>query len=176
MIIDARGLHGLACRKSAPRHVRHSQLNDVIWRTVKKTQTPANEKPVTSRWETSDCSGPGSFRGHAENRWHGTSQSQTPMPRHTYHLRRSQLVQPPRICCKQDDKVLHHLVNPFVGSHRCGDKRRWCSESAEFIEDLGRRITLITGEPLETTYLFERISVTLQWGDAVAFRNTFPVL
>ena len=50
----------------------------------------------------------------------------------------------------------------------------WCSESVEFIEDLGRRITLITSEPLETTYLYQRISVTLQRGNAVAFRNTFP--
>ena len=50
----------------------------------------------------------------------------------------------------------------------------WWSESAKFIEDLGRRITLITGELMETTYLFQRISVTLQRGKAVAFRNTFP--
>ena len=49
----------------------------------------------------------------------------------------------------------------------------WCFESAEFIKDLGRRITVITGEPLEATYLFQRISVTLQRGNEVAFRNTF---
>ena len=45
-IVDARWLHGLACRKSVPRHVRHSQLNTLIWRTVKKTQTPANKEPI----------------------------------------------------------------------------------------------------------------------------------
>ena len=45
-MVDARGLHGPACRKTAPRHVRHSQLNDVIWRAAKKTQTPANKEPV----------------------------------------------------------------------------------------------------------------------------------
>ena len=33
-----------------------------------------------------------------------------------------------------------------------------------------QRGTLITDEPLETTYLFQRISVTLQRGNAVAFR------
>ena len=33
--VDARGLHGLACRKSGPRHIRHSQLNDLIRRAVK---------------------------------------------------------------------------------------------------------------------------------------------
>ena len=29
-----------------------------------------------------------------------------------------------------------------------------CPQSAEFIEDLGRRITTINNEPLETTYLY----------------------
>ena len=33
-------------RVVAPLHVHHSQLNDVIWRAVKKTQTPVNKQPV----------------------------------------------------------------------------------------------------------------------------------
>ena len=35
-MVDARVLQGLSCRKSAARHRRHSQLNDLIWRAVKK--------------------------------------------------------------------------------------------------------------------------------------------
>ena len=44
--VDARGLHGLACRKSAPRHQRHSQMNDLIWRAVKRAEIPAVKEPV----------------------------------------------------------------------------------------------------------------------------------
>ena len=44
--VDARGLHGLACHKSEPRHIRHSQLNDLIWRAVKKAQILASKKPI----------------------------------------------------------------------------------------------------------------------------------
>ena len=40
-LIDASGLHGLACRMSSPCHTHHSQFNDIIWRAVKKTQIPA---------------------------------------------------------------------------------------------------------------------------------------
>jgi hypothetical protein len=36
--VDARGLHGLSCRRSAGRHTRHSQLNDIIWRCLCPTQ------------------------------------------------------------------------------------------------------------------------------------------
>ena len=48
----------------------------------------------------------------------------------------------------------------------------WCNQSAQFIEDLS--INAITNDPLETTYLFQRLSVALQRGNAVAFSNTFP--
>ena len=44
--VGARGLHGLACRKSTPRHIRHSQLNDIIWRAVKKAQISASKEPI----------------------------------------------------------------------------------------------------------------------------------
>ena len=44
--VDARGLHGLACRRSAPRKQRHSHLNDIIWRAMKRAQIPAVKEPV----------------------------------------------------------------------------------------------------------------------------------
>ena len=50
----------------------------------------------------------------------------------------------------------------------------WCPQSVEFIEDLGRRITTIINWPLETAYLYQRMSVRLQRGNADVFRNTFP--
>ena len=34
--VGARDLHGLSCRQSAPRHVRHSLINDIIWRAIKR--------------------------------------------------------------------------------------------------------------------------------------------
>ena len=45
-MVDARGLRSLACPKSAPCHIRHSQINDLIWRAIKKAQIPANKEPI----------------------------------------------------------------------------------------------------------------------------------
>ena len=45
-MVDSRGLHSLACCKSAPRSIRHSQLNDLIWRAIKKAQIPASKEPT----------------------------------------------------------------------------------------------------------------------------------
>ena len=45
-MVDARGLYSLACRTSAPRDIRHSQLNDLIWWAIKKAHIPANEESI----------------------------------------------------------------------------------------------------------------------------------
>jgi hypothetical protein len=45
--------------------------------------------------------------------------------------------------------------------------------AADFLNDLGRRITAVSGEPREAFYLFQRISVTLQRFNAVLLHDTF---
>ena len=45
--VDARGLHGLSCRRSAPRQQRHSHLNDIVWRAIKRAQMPAVKEPIS---------------------------------------------------------------------------------------------------------------------------------
>ena len=63
-----------------------------------------------------------------------------------------------------------------------GDTRRhansyWNSRFLEpiidAIEDIGRRIPVITEEPFETIHLFQRTSVAIQRGNAVSFMSTF---
>ena len=44
--VDAKGLHGLSCRKTSPCQIRHVQLNDIVLRAVKKAQYPAVKEPV----------------------------------------------------------------------------------------------------------------------------------
>ena len=44
--VNARGLHGFSCRNSASRYQRHSNLNDIIWRAVKRASIPAVKEPV----------------------------------------------------------------------------------------------------------------------------------
>ena len=37
----------------------------------------------------------------------------------------------------------------------------WDIEAIEFIEILGKRITTVTNKPMETQYLFQRISIAI---------------
>ena len=90
--VSARGLHGLACRRSGPRHQRHSQPNDILWRAFKKAPVPAvKEPPGLSRDDGKRPDGSRCCHGQKANRWHGMSQYQTPMPTHTSLTRRPRL-------------------------------------------------------------------------------------
>jgi len=42
----------------------------------------------------------------------------------------------------------------------------------ELIQEIGRRITAVTEDTTETVFLFQRLSVALQRGNAVAFLAT----
>ena len=42
-----------------------------------------------------------------------------------------------------------------------------------FLREIGKRLTTISGDIRETSFLFQRISVTLQRYNAVAFRGSF---
>ena len=45
-LVNARGLHGLSCRRSAGRHARHSLLNDTIWRAFNKAGVQSTKEPT----------------------------------------------------------------------------------------------------------------------------------
>jgi len=44
--VDARELHGLSCRRSAPRQQRHSHLNDILLTAIKRAQMSAVKEPI----------------------------------------------------------------------------------------------------------------------------------
>ena len=44
--------------------------------------------------------------------------------------------------------------------------------AVELTQEIGRRITTITEDTWETTFLFQRLSVVLQRGNAVSFHDT----
>jgi len=49
----------------------------------------------------------------------------------------------------------------------------WNHWAVELVQEIGRRASIITGEPRESTFLFKRLPIALQMGNAVAFLNTF---
>ena len=48
--------------------------------------------------------------------------------------------------------------------------------AVELVQEIGRRITLVTEDSRETVFLFQRLSIALQLGNAVSFlTNSSPI-
>jgi len=48
----------------------------------------------------------------------------------------------------------------------------WGQLAIELVQEIGKRITTVTEDSRETMFLFQRLSVVLQKGNAVAFQST----
>ena len=49
-------------------------------------------------------------------------------------------------------------------------------DGVNFLLEIGRRLSSISGDPRETSFLFQRGSVTLQRYNAIAFQGSFKEL
>ena len=61
--------------------------------------------------------------------------------------------------------IFYHIAIETAGS--------WDDQAAKLIEEIGRRSAQETDDSKETMYLFQRISVAIQRGNALASSNTF---
>jgi len=52
----------------------------------------------------------------------------------------------------------------------------WNQSTIELIQEIGRRITAVTENTRETVFQFQRLSIVLQRGNAVAFLATFDTV
>ena len=51
--------------------------------------------------------------------------------------------------------------------------RTYDARARELIDEIGRRITDVTEDSKETIYLYQRISIIIQRGNAISFFHTF---
>jgi hypothetical protein len=50
----------------------------------------------------------------------------------------------------------------------------WCKEVMDFINPIGNRLLAESGDSKSKKFLFERISLAVQRGNAASIRGTFP--
>jgi len=61
-----------------------------------------------------------------------------------------------------------HIFYPFT----IETTGTWHEMAIELAQEIGRHITTITEDTRETAFIFERLSMALQRGNAVSFHNT----
>ena len=70
---------------------------------------------------------------------------------------------------KYQSILLTHLFTP-IAIETAGV---WNSQASEFIKELGKRITTVTGKIKETSYIFQQVSVAIQRGKMLSFIESF---
>lgn len=174
--VDARGTHGLACTRSAGRHPRHSQLNEVVWRALQRAQIPAMKEP--SGLSRTDGKRPDGvtmipwMRGRCL-KWDVTSPD-TLAPSHiTESARKAGSAAAKAEGAKTAKYAAITLTHIFVplAFETLG---AWGDQCKNFVQELGRRITLVTSDVRETSYLKQRLSIAIQRGNAIACRGSIP--
>ena len=64
---------------------------------------------------------------------------------------------------KYEELARNHIFVPLA----CEVLGGWCLEALEFLQELGKRISVATGDKRETAFLFQRLSIALQKGNAL---------
>jgi hypothetical protein len=175
--VDSNGTHGLACRKSAGRHMRHNAVNDLLKRALNSAEIPAILDP--SSLSRNDGKRPDGLTvlPWASGRclvWDFTC----PDTLAPSHLNRAVV----GASCVANDaetrksakysslSALYKFTPIAVESLGAfGD------EALAFFKDLGRRIAAVTAEPRSSQFLLQRLSVAVQRGNAACIVGTVPM-
>jgi len=175
--VDARGTHGLSCQKrTSGRHLRHRLLNDIIWRSLGRAQFPALKEPnglfrtdgkrpdgvTILPWARGKCVA-----------WDAT----TPDTLAKSHIDKTKNSSgaaaefaAEKKSTKYSDINQSHIFVP-IAVETMGS---WSSSSLNFINELGKRLTNVTGDKRETSFLKQRISMAIQRGNVASFFACLP--
>ena len=175
--VDSRGTHGMSCRSSAGRQSRHAQINDLVWRSLSRANIPSTKEPkglfnsderrpdgiTLVPWSKGKCL-----------TWDSTvadTYAQTYLPATSVKAGAAAEVLAVNKSEKYRDLEQHYIFCP-VAVETMGPIDE---ESLKFLSAIGRHITEISGEPRESQFLFQRLSIIIQRGNAASFKGSFCI-
>jgi len=174
--VGPRGDHGFVCKRAVGRALRHHAINDIIWRALLKADVPSIKEPTglcRSDGKRPDGATLVPWSGGKYLAWDATVTHSCAASYITPAARRAG----PASAQAADRKSLKyrglpasHIFQP-VAIETLGPMN---PSASDFISEIGRRISVISGEQRESLFLFQRLSIGLQRHNLVAFKGTFP--
>ena len=183
--VDALGHHCFICRKGNGKQVRHSLLNDAIWRSFGRAKIQAQKEPTGLCFSFRKNDGSIANKrpdgasivpwGRGRNiAWDVTvadtfaaSYLSLTSVQAGAAAERAALLK----TAKYEELARDHIFAPLA----CEVTGVWCQEAVEIFQELGRRISEVTGDKRETSFLFQRLSIALQKGNAACMLGSFPI-
>src|SRR6218665_300054 len=151
--VDPEGHHSFTCRKSQGRSQRHFAINDILWRALTK-------EPL------------GLFRADGKRPDGATI---VPWSQGRYLAWDATIVHTCATSYITSETLKYgEIPSSFIFQPVAIESLGQFNRSAlEFIGEIGNRISLITGNKRETSFLFQKLSVCIQRFNLVAFKGTF---
>lgn len=169
--VDARGLHSLSCKKSTGRIQRHNELNDIIQRSLVRANVPAKKEPPGLNREDGKRPDGVTLIPWARGKclvWDVTVPD-TFASSHVVNTAVQVGAAATRAAALKTVKYAAisytHLFVPLAVE----TGGVWNAEAIVFLNELGRRISQVTGDHRETSWLYQRLSVAIQRGNAICF-------
>ena len=174
--VDARGSHGLSCQRSAGRQLRHSQLNNIINRAMGRAGIASSREP--SGLVIGTCLRPdgATLIPWAKGKllaWDATCPD-TVATSHLAATRGRAGAAATQAGAFKTEKYRSLAPSHTFVALAVETFGPFNQEGLDFVSELGRRMTQTTGDPRETSFLFQRLSAAVQQGNVVSFSGTFP--
>jgi hypothetical protein len=175
--VDSSGVHGLSCRKSSGRQIRHSAVNGIIKRALASAEVPARLEPSSLSRDDGKRPDGMSLMPWKEGRcliWDFTCADTLAQS----HLDRAVL----RAATVADDaeqrkrqKYVSLSATYYFVPICIETLGPMGEEAAAFFADVGQRIATATGEPRSKSFLMQRLSIAVQQGNAACVLGTVPM-
>ena len=172
--VSTDGHHGLACKRSAGRLLRHRLANDTLLRAFRGCEVPAElEPPRLSRGDGKRPDGATLIPwAHGKSLVWDFTCPDTLAPS---HLQNSSLAAGSAASGAEDAKrrkyanlMVHHTFVP-VAVETLG---AWGEDALALTAELGSRTARLTGEPRSVEFLRQRLDIAIQRGNAASVRGT----
>ena len=173
--VDARSPHGLAYKRSAGSSSRHQQLNDLIWRALKRADIPSTKEPTAllrGDGKRPDGLTPVPWQAGKCLTWDATvvdTLASSYVPVTATRVGGAADTATDRKSLKYASITNTHIVM-LVAVETLG---LICSRGLSFLVEKSNRLAAISGDARGTFFLFQRVSVLIQRFNQIAFRGTF---
>ena len=173
--VDSVGTHGLSCKRSAARIQRHNALNDIIHRSLITAGVPSSKEP--SGLIRSDGKRPDGVTQIPWSSGKCLAWDVTVVD----NLASSYANLSSISAAKAAERAAENKVSKYAALLHTHDfvpiaietLGPFNSSALSFLYHLGKRLTTASGDPRETSFLFQRLSMTVQRFNCVAFHDTF---
>jgi len=165
----------LACKQSSGRTARHHHINDLIWRGLVRAGIPSSKEH--SGLSRSDGKRPDGmtlipWQAGKSLIWVVTvadTLASSHLPVTSQQTGGAAESASSRKETKYAELARSYLFMPVA----CETLGPINSKGRDFLSELGRRMTAMTGDIRESSYLFQRISVAVQRFNCICFQGSF---